>query len=151
MLQTCLLPRYAVEGIAPNLVVLLVAAWAILYGSREGALVALLSGFLLDLLSGAPFGLLTLSLLGAGLVCGLEEIRQVQSALLFPVVVLGASLVHDGLYLLLLRLSGWPISLMDGLLLVLLPTSLANSLLALLFAPLVHRWRVAVQVEEATP
>jgi len=113
----------------------MVAIWGLLRGSREGSLWALIGGLLLDLLSGAPFGLATLSLLAVGALCGLQQLRMFQSRFLLPVVVVAASVVvHDLVFLFLLQLAGRPVSWADGLLYITLP----GTLLSVCLVPIVY-------------
>lgn len=63
ILQTTLVPFLALRGITPNLVLVLILFWVIFKGFQEIWWLVILAGLFLDLLSGLPFGLISLSLL----------------------------------------------------------------------------------------
>ena len=63
ILQTTLVPFLALRGVTPNLVLVLILFWVILKSFKEVWWLVILAGLLLDLLSGLPFGLISLSLL----------------------------------------------------------------------------------------
>lgn len=65
ILQTTLIPFLAVSGAVPNLVLILVLILVIFKGFKKMWPACLLAGFFLDLFSGLPFGLISLSLVGA--------------------------------------------------------------------------------------
>lgn len=122
ILQSTLLPQFSIGGAKPNLLVGLVSVWSLLRGSRQGSLWALVGGFFLDLLSGAPFGACTISLLAVGILSGLEQIRAFHLNFLLAVIVVAAgSVVYDAVLLFVLRFVGWPVSWLDGLLRCTLP------------------------------
>ncbi len=61
--QTTLVPFLALRGVIPNLVLVLILFWVILKSFKEVWWLIILAGLFLDLLSGLPFGLISLSLL----------------------------------------------------------------------------------------
>ena len=112
-----------------------------------------MSGILIDLLSGATFGLGTLSLLAASLLTGWRQLRQFQSAFLLPIVAItAASLVHDLLFLVGLYLTGWPVPWAQTWLSSVLPGALLTAILTPLVYPLLHKFsaRLAPSSSEAT-
>jgi rod shape-determining protein MreD len=122
------------------LVLVLVCGWSLLRGQKEGSLWALMSGILIDLLSGATFGLGTVSLLVASLLSGWRQFRQFQSALLLPIAVIGiAALVHDLVFLIGLSLTGWSVPWAQTWLSVVLPGALLTAALTLLVYPPLRR------------
>jgi len=62
-LQLTLIPRWAILGSMPNLLLVLIILWSTLFGFKRSFWLAILFGFLLDTFSGKYFGLFTLSLL----------------------------------------------------------------------------------------
>jgi rod shape-determining protein MreD len=64
ILQTTLLPFLSFKGITPNLVLVLILFWVISKSFKEIWLMVILAGLFLDLFSGLPFGLISLSLVG---------------------------------------------------------------------------------------
>src|SRR3954447_22301944 len=75
----------AVGGGRVNLVLMLVAAWSLVRGTQDGLLAGLLGGLALDLMSGTPFGLQTVSLglIGWGTAAGGGTLSRGGLALLF--------------------------------------------------------------------
>ena len=131
ILQSTLLPHFAINGVKPNLVLVLVAGWSLLRGAKEGALWALVGGIVCDFLSGAPFGLCTFSLLAVSILSGVPSLRAFHSAWLLPILMAAASaLVYDGVSLLSLHLQRWPVSWWNCLVYVTLPGAAFTALLA---------------------
>lgn len=60
--QATFIPHLAIWQVAPNLVLIIILSWSILTDSKKTLGWALIAGLLLDLFSGLPFGVLTLSL-----------------------------------------------------------------------------------------
>lgn len=107
LIQVSLLPALAIPNATPNLLLVLVVGWATLRGTREAVWWALIGGVWLDLLSGGPFGLYTLSLLVVGAAAGLGggTIYSGNIILALLMVAVG-TLLSNGIALLFLWLSG---------------------------------------------
>ncbi len=58
-----ILSKIALFNVMPNLVLILVICWTYLRDIREGVIWALISGLILDLFSGAPFGTFVVGLI----------------------------------------------------------------------------------------
>jgi len=63
ILQATLLQALPVFGVVPGLWLVVAVAWSLLRGMREGLLVAFFGGLIIDLLSTAPLGVTSLSLM----------------------------------------------------------------------------------------
>jgi len=104
---------------------------------------ALIGGVSLDLLSGAPFGMMTVALLVVSFLSGLGERSVFRTHILLPVVMaLVTTLLYDLIILLILALTGRPVAWTDSVVHVVLPSTLINTLLIpLVFWPLqwLHR------------
>ncbi len=102
---------------------------------------------MLDLLSGAPFGVMTLPMLLAGYLSGLGEINVFRANFLLPaLVVLLATLFYNALVLFLLQVLGEPVLWEPALLHVILPAALLNLLaLPLIYLPLRRLHRLTAQ------
>ncbi|NLS79327.1 MAG: rod shape-determining protein MreD [Chloroflexi bacterium] len=148
ILQVVLLPHFSLHGIKPNLVLLVVVVWSLMYGAREGSIWALMCGILLDLLSGAPLGAASLALLVAGLLAGLRLWRTIHAQWFLPALVAAASVAHDLVLMLLLQIGGHPLIWWDDLLRVVLPGALLSGGLAVLAYPLVRRMPSRPEAEE---
>jgi rod shape-determining protein MreD len=135
LLQSTAIP--ALMGVKPSLVLLLVVSWSIARGGMEGTLWGFIGGLALDLFSGGPWGVSTLSLTLVALLAGLAEINLSRGNLLFPMAMtFGASLLYDLICLALLSLAGWQMVLIDTFLVAILPTAILNVLFAFVIFPL---------------
>ncbi len=122
--------RLALGGGRANLVLLLVAAWALLRGKEEGLLAGLVGGVALDMVSGAPFGLHAVLLAIVGMTTGLgaETLAHGGPTTLFGIAVL-ATVTYHAAEALALRLLGWSIPGPTQLLAIVTPTVLINAVL----------------------
>ncbi len=140
IVQSTAMPRLAIMGVKPDLMLLVVMSWSLLRGGEEGLVWAFIGGLALDILSGAPFGASTLALMAVSFLSGLGEVRIFRTHIVLPLLTaLFATLVYDVLFLLLLQMSGWPVAWLDNLVKVILPSALLNVALS----PLVYqalRW-----------
>lgn len=140
ILQSTALPRLPLLGVHPDVVLLAVLHWALLRGMREGLLWALVGGLWLDLLSGLPFGLSIISLILVAFLASLWEaslFREHISLIVLATALL--SVLHGGIYVALLRLTGHPAGSWSAFWRISMPTALYTSLLSpIMFAAL--RW-----------
>lgn len=129
LLQSTVMPKITVLGVHPDLVLMAVASWSLLRGAEEGMLWALVSGVVLDLFSGAPFGIYSLALLTIGFAAGLGQRNMLRFDILAPIVVIPfATLAYLLITMTLLSILGWRIQWGARLGTVLLPSILVNSL-----------------------
>ena len=70
ILQTTVLDYVAIQGVKPDLVILLVVFSGFLLGTREGAFLGFVGGLVEDLFSGSYIGLNALSNMAAGYLAG---------------------------------------------------------------------------------
>jgi rod shape-determining protein MreD len=120
---------------------LVVASWSLLRGANSGLTWALAGGLMLDLLSGGPFGALTISLIVATLTTSLSQRALSRDSLWLPLAAATlATLVYDSVYWLLLQALGRGGVGAATLLPVLLPAVLFNSLVMYPVYWLVRRW-----------
>lgn len=143
ILQTTLVPSLTIWGVFANLPLLIVVCWGLLRGPREGALWGFIAGLMVDLLSGAPFGAATLSLIVVGFLAGLGEATVFRASIVLPMVVMFlATVVYDLLFLLIVQISGQPVALLDSIWRLVLPSALLNAALTPIFF-LTMRWLYA--------
>jgi rod shape-determining protein MreD len=137
LLQVSLLPALHVGGVYPNLVLMVIVAWALLRGARSAVIWALIAGLWLDLLSGRAFGGYTLGLVVSAYLAGLGA-QILYRPTIFLALVMGAiaTIVQDGIQMLLSWLSGGTFSLPDALLRLVLPEIVYNSVIMLAVYPL---------------
>ncbi len=86
ILQTALLSRWLILGIAPQLMLLAVLAWSLLRGPQAGLLWAVVAGLLLDLFSAMPLGTSALALILTTTSLGLIQNYLPVNRFLIPVL-----------------------------------------------------------------
>ncbi|HEY63613.1 MAG TPA: rod shape-determining protein MreD [Caldilineae bacterium] len=140
VLQATLLPRIAILNVHPDLVLLTVVSWALLRGMGEGLAWAFVGGLWIDVLSGGPFGLSSLSLVIVAFLASLLEAGVFQEHIvLVMLAVAAAGLLHGLLYLFFLRMGHHPAATLAAVWRVVIPSALYTSL----FTPIVFpamRW-----------
>jgi rod shape-determining protein MreD len=143
ILQSTVMPHLAVWGVFADLPVLLVAGWGLLRGPKEGITWGFIAGLIVDLLSGAPFGAATLSLMLVGFLSGLGSNSVFATHTVFPIVAMFlATIVYNVCFLLIVWLSGQPMIWLDSLARIVLPSAVLNAMLApIVFLPM--RWAYA--------
>lgn len=143
VLQSSAVSHLTVFGVFHDLPVLLVVSWSLLRGVREGVIWGFIAGVVIDLLSGAPFGAATLSLMAAGLLAGLAKRSAFSSHVVFPsVVAFLATIMYSLLLLSIVWIAGQAAIWQDGLVTIILLSAVVNAaLIPLVFAVLrlVHR------------
>jgi len=112
IIQTAVLPRFAIAGVEPQLVFVVALAWGLLRGLEEGLVWAFIAGIWVDLLSVTPVGLSALAFMGGVAVPVLLQQVMPPRRLLVAVImaVLGTS-IYLAFYALSLRIFGHPVSL----------------------------------------
>lgn len=88
ILQSTVFSHLTVAGVKPDLVLVFVVFYALLYGPSEGALMGLVGGLLQDLLFGQDLGMNTLAKLVVGYVFGVLEKKIYKDNILIPMVAL---------------------------------------------------------------
>jgi rod shape-determining protein MreD len=130
ILQTTLVPDLAIWKVFANLPLLVVVSWGLLRGPREGAIWGFITGLMVDLLSGAPFGAATLSLIVVGFLAGLGEATVFRARIALPMIVMFlATIVYELLFLLIVQISGQPMVWLDSIFRLVLPSALLNAVL----------------------
>jgi rod shape-determining protein MreD len=129
LLQSTVMPRIELLGVHPDLVLMAVTSWSILRGPEEGMLWALVGGVVMDMFSGAPFGVSTLALLAAGFVAGFGPRDVLRVDILLPITIIPiTTLLYRVITLGLLTLLGWQTSWAVSLRHTVLPSLLVNSI-----------------------
>ena len=130
MLQSTLVSHFRILGVFADLPLLVVVSWSLLRGPREGLIWGFIAGLTVDLYSGAPFGAATFGLMAAGFLSGLGQSTVFRAQLFLPLVaVLLATVVYDILFLLVVWISGYPVSWLDSLFRLVLPSAVLNAVL----------------------
>ncbi len=143
ILQVTLVPLVALGGFKIDLPLLMVVAWGLLSLPGEAAIWGFIAGIFLDLFSGLPFGLQTISLTSIGLLMGLAQTTIFHSnVILPPAATIVATFVYNVLMLAILSTLGWQIAWSDYLLRVTLPTAILNMVaLPIAYFPLQRLYR----------
>ena len=130
ILQSTVVSHFQIWGVFADLPLLVVASWGLLRGPREGLIWGFIAGLTVDLFSGAPFGAATFGLMAAGFLSGLGQSTVFRSQFFLPLLaVLLATIVYDILFLLVVWISGYPVSWLDSLFHLILPSAVLNAVL----------------------
>ncbi len=130
ILQTTLVPHVAIWGVFADLPLLVVVSWGLLRGPREGILWGFVAGLAVDLFSGAPFGAATLALIAVGLLAGLGAATVFRAHVTLPLLAMFlATIVYDLLFLLVVRISGYPVAWLESFYRIILPSAVLNAVL----------------------
>jgi rod shape-determining protein MreD len=145
LLESTFGPNLTLGRVKPDLVLVLVVAWSVLNGFRDGVRLAVVGGLMLDLFSGAPFGVFTFSLIATSALAGLAHGLVMGNPAMLPIVViLPLSIVFDGLSLLVIDLAGRSIDWSLAFRAVLFPAALYNTGVMVLTIPLIY-WLYRLQ------
>jgi rod shape-determining protein MreD len=127
LLQTSVMPSLSWSGVMPDLMLLVVVSWSLLRGTREGLLWALGGGLLLDLMSGGPIGVATVSLVLSSVIVGMGELNVVRDSLWLPLAASAlASAVYNLAYWAILQVTGRSFYTVRSLLQVMGPSVMLN-------------------------
>lgn len=149
LLQATIVPHLALWGVFPDLPVVVVACWGLLRGAREGLVWGFVAGVAVDLLSGAPFGAATLSLMLVGTLSGLGSAAVSRAFAILPAVaVFLATIVYDIVFLAIVQMTGGNVPWPDMLLRIVLPSAALNALLTPVFLWLLSKLNAAVGRKE---
>ena len=130
VVQTAVLPRFPILGLIPQLPFLVALAWGLLRGMNEGIVWAFIGGLLLDLFSIAPMGVTSFSFMLAILaVIWIENAIPADRFFVPVIMAIAATVINLLIYLILLRLLGYPTTLQGAS--ALLPTALLHGALIL--------------------
>lgn len=93
ILQTTLFPILAIRGVFPNTALIIVTSYALLRGSKEGAIVGGFTGLLMDVFFSTMIGFYTVLYLVIGLVFGRSRKTFYRENYLLPVIFCAISTV----------------------------------------------------------
>ncbi|MCC6169566.1 MAG: rod shape-determining protein MreD [Caldilineaceae bacterium] len=145
LLQSTAATRIKVNGVKPDLVLILVVVGTLVYGPRLGLLWAFIGGVVLDIFSGGPLGASSLALMAAVLVAGIGHRTLSRFNLLVPIgaMALGTA-VYGVAYLALLSVLQyfrvaqhslpWGLTVQN----ILAPALVYNTTLMILLLPLLN-------------
>ena len=104
ILQTTLFPLLAIRGIFPNTALIIVTSYALLRGSKEGAIIGGCCGLLMDIFFSRMIGFYTLLYLAIGLLFGRSQKTFYRENYILPVIFCTISTV---LYQAVLYITGF--------------------------------------------
>lgn len=140
ILQAAIVPYLAVSRVVPNVVFLVVVTLALVEGPAAGCASGFVGGLLFDLLGSGVVGPYALVLTVIGYVAGLMQANMFAEGWLLPVsVVAVASVATEISYGIILAIVGAGQPFWAGLLTVMLPGALYNTVLAVLVYPWLAR------------
>ena len=93
ILQTTLFPLLSVRGIFPNTALIIVTSYALLRGSKEGAIVGGFTGLLMDIFFNTMIGFYTLLYLAIGLLFGRSQKSFYRENYILPIIFCAISTV----------------------------------------------------------
>ncbi len=97
LLQCSVFPALEIGGIKPNLMLIVTASFGFMRGPREGMVVGIFSGLLIDIQSGDMIGFYSLIYLVAGYLNGLFEQIYFDEDIKLPLFLIAASDLLYGL------------------------------------------------------
>lgn len=140
LLETTVSGFLSIQGVHPNLLLGTVVSLGLLFGPEVGLLSGALAGLLLDVEFGRYVGLQLLTLALPGLLVGLAEQRVIKESLLLPLVAgLVASLLSQGLTVLIMAFFGWQAPVLTTLRTSVLPAAVYNAIVTLLIYGRIYR------------
>jgi rod shape-determining protein MreD len=136
VLAASVMPYVKVLGVAPDLVLVFAACWAMVRGQGEAMVVVPVAGLLRDLTTSDPIGTSVLALSPIVLLAVVRELRPLESDFLPTLAVVAmASLAYAVISMVVLIAVGDDVPWTTALLGVTLPSMLVNPLLAAIVYP----------------
>ncbi len=136
VLAASVMPYVKVLGVAPDLVLIFVACWAMIRGQREAMVIVPVAGLLRDLTTSDPVGTSVLALSPIVLLAVVRDLRPLESDFLPALaVVAAASLAYAVVSMTVLTAVGNGVPWGTALLRVALPSMLVNPLFAAIVYP----------------
>jgi rod shape-determining protein MreD len=112
VIQATLLPLIAINGIRPDLLLIIVVSSALLLGREQGVGLGFFAGLLQDLASGNIFGLNVLSKMITGLLAGVMERKVFKEKVLLPLLAVAlATICNSVLMIITLFVLGYSLNL----------------------------------------
>lgn len=132
LLQCTLLPLIAMNGIKPDILMIMTLSTGLLAGKDKGVAVGFFSGLVTDLASGGIFGCQTLAKMAVGYGAGLLEQKVFKESILLPLLaVMVATVVHSFILVVSIAMMGFSVNFIQFLLHTLLPLLAYNVIFAI--------------------
>jgi len=132
IIQLTLINLFTIQGLKPDLILLVVIVFSLLQGAEEGAISGFASGLLQDIFSSGLLGVNALAKTIVGFICGILRVKIFAEYILFiiPIITFLISIGQSVLIFLVLYAFGIEYGLAWSLKQVALPEALYNSLLS---------------------
>lgn len=140
ILQSTLLPLIAVNGIYPDILLIVVVSYALFSGKEKGVGMGFFAGLLQDLAFGSVFGTNTLSKLAVGYFFGLAERKVFKEHVLLPVATTAVATVFNAFSICaILFVLGYKIDIIRSIGNNILPLTLYNVIIAIPVHHVIYR------------
>lgn len=144
VLQSAVFPHLTILGVKPDLLMIIVASWGLLYGRQEGFVAGLAAGLVQDLAFGQYIGLFSLTMAIVGFGVGVVESKIFKETIWVPTAAVGAAVfTHDVTVWLCLRTLHVPAPAVD-----LVRVAAPAALYSMLAAPLIYRRFLVYRIKE---
>lgn len=141
LLQSVVVSYFSFAGVLPDLVMVMVLSYGLLFGWEVGLGAGILGGLLLDLTTARYVGLHVLTLGLVGLVSGVVEEKVFKdNILLAPTAGFVASVANQSIVFVALWVFGWKFSMVETLRYTILPAALYDMILAALVYGQIYKY-----------
>ena len=149
ILQSVVVNNIQILNGRPDLALLLLVAAALYFGIKPSLILALFTGFFLDLLSGLPLGLTSLELLFVVFMISFTENRfWTINILVLEIITLAASVLFHLLMAGIQILTGSSIPFTDALVRIILPSTFLNMIFILPIAYIGYQIKTRIEEEQ---
>lgn len=143
LIQSVVAMYLAVGNISPDIVLIVVISYGLLFGWEVGLVAGIVSGLLIDLTFSRYIGLHVLSLGLIGLSAGLvEENVFKDNLLLAPIAGFVGSLASHAILMLVLGLYGWKFDLVESVRTTIVPSALYDMVIAMVVYGRIYKYYV---------
>lgn len=132
IVQAVVMPLLSIQGIRPDLLLIVVVSASLLYGKEAGIGAGFFAGLLQDLASGNVFGLNLLAKMAVGYLFGLAERKVFKENILLPAfALLLASLLNSAIVMCFVVVSGYKMDIAAAIVHTVFPITLYNMAMAI--------------------
>ncbi len=144
VVQCALIPLATVNGIKPDLLLIVVISTGLLAGKEKGVAIGFFAGLLADIASGGIFGCHTLSKMAIGYGAGMLERKVFKENILLPLLaVMVATVLHSLLMTIILAVMGYKVEIISLVTHNLLPLMAYNIIMAIPIHMLIYKLNYA--------
>ena len=140
IIQSTVLPLVAIQGIYPDMLLVVVVSYALLSGKERGVGMGFFAGLVQDLAFGSVFGTNTLSKLAIGYFFGLAERKVFKEHVLLPLATTAVATIVTCFFISsILSIFGYKIGIIPSIVDNVLPLTLYNLVIAIPVHHLIYR------------